>query len=216
MLQVEQLRSARLQLVDDLPRAIAEAEQTQRVVREKERHARLGVEHRTALVGLRELRRAHAGEPDEIEQRRRRVDEADHPAAADLPRDQTRRGDDQRHVDVLVVQMKRVAVVAFVLAEGFAVVAEHDPERAVLQAPRAQAAHEHAERCVAVVQRVAVPSELIAIRERPRLRRLIRVVAGDREIGDKERLTHWQRVDPSEDACDGRRLVDAEAGVVMA
>ena len=107
-------------------------------------------------------------------------------------------------------------VVAFVLTEGFAVIAEHDPQRALRQASRAQTVDERAERSIAVVQRVAVASEFITVRERTGLRRLVRMMAGDRHVCDEEPLTGRRRIDPFEDGVHRGRLVHAEAGIAMA
>src|ERR1700730_5528728 len=41
-------------------------------------------------------------------------------------------------------------------------------------------------------------------------------MAGDRQVGHEEPLTRGQRVDPLQDAPDCRRLVDPEAGMVIA
>jgi len=73
-------------------------------------------EHRQALIARGWL------DGDHLERRRRRVDEAHDPPAANLPRKESRRRDEKRDPDVLVVHVKRVPVVAFVLAEGFSMI----------------------------------------------------------------------------------------------
>jgi len=64
---------------------------------------------------------------DKVQDSRRRVDQADHLTAPDLAWNQTRRSDQQRNVDVLLEELKGVSVVAVMLAERLAVIAQDDP-----------------------------------------------------------------------------------------
>ena len=94
--------------------------------------------------------RRRRSDTGQIQDGRRRVNQADNVAAAELARNQPRCGDEKWDVDVLVVQGKGVPVVALMLPEGFAVIAEDDPQRALRQASRAQTVDERAERSIAV------------------------------------------------------------------
>ena len=99
-------------------------------------------------------------------------------------------------MNILVVEKEGVAVVAVVLAEGLAVIAIHDPDRVLFESARAQAFDQRTERGVAVVQGVAVLIDLGGCREGAGLRRGIRVVAGDGQVGEEEGLAARQGVDP--------------------
>src|SRR5205823_13449438 len=77
----------------------------------------------------------------EIENRRRGVDQADDMSAANGGRQQSWRGNQKRDPYVLLVQLKRVPIVAIVLAERFPVIARAAPERPSVQTTLAQAAH---------------------------------------------------------------------------
>ena len=87
---------------------------------------------------------------------------------ASLPGDLSGRGDDVGHAHVLVVDEQRVREVPGVLAERFAVIAEHDEQRVVVQPPRrAVRRRSCAERRVAFVQRIEVAGEVVRAVERP-------------------------------------------------
>ena len=64
---------------------------------------------------------------------------------------------------------------------------------------------------VGIVQCVAVPVDLFVLRKRPRLGRVVRVVAGDGQVRDEERLFARFHVNPFQDPLDRGGLVDAEA-----
>src|SRR5947209_8446673 len=132
----------------------------------------------------------------QIEDRRRRVDEAHDAPNARLAGKESGRSNDKRNVDVLVIEEEGVSVVAIMLPECFAVIAEHDPHRIAIQSALAEAAGERAERRVSVVKRVAIPPELVGVWKRTRSRSVVRVMAGDRKVRDKESLTSRNTVDP--------------------
>src|SRR5438034_1768283 len=157
LVQIEESRAAGIELVDEFHRAVAQAEHAERIVGEEERHARLGIQHRSALVN------PGRGQASQIEHGWSGVDQADYAPAANLPWEQARRRDEKRHVHVLVVNVERMAVVPFMLTEGFAMIAENNPERFLIEAPRTQSAHQRAQGPVAVAEGVPVPPELIAI-----------------------------------------------------
>src|SRR2546428_13696020 len=91
---IEEPRATRVELVDEFPRTVPQTEHAQRVVGEEECHARLAVEHRSALIQRRRP------ETDQIQDGRRGVDEAHHLTAADLARNQPWRGDEKWDMDV--------------------------------------------------------------------------------------------------------------------
>src|SRR5262249_7521278 len=105
---VEELRAPGGQLADELHRTVAQSDESERVVGEEQRNSRLVVQHRASL---RSLRRLHA---EQVEHRRRRVDQADDATAANLIPKQSWCGNDERHMDVFLVELKRVAEVAVV------------------------------------------------------------------------------------------------------
>src|SRR5262245_15178973 len=124
-----------------------------------------------------------------------------------------RRRDQQRHADVFLVEIECVAVIALVLTERFTMVAEDDPDGLRSEPALLHALYQRAEGRVSFAQRVAIAAELVVLVEWSRLRRFIRMVAGDRQIGEKEWPAAALRVDPPEHAPDRRWLVDAEARV---
>src|SRR5690348_4958355 len=63
---------------------------------------------------------------------------------------------------------------------------------------------------------IAVAPEGVAVREWARLRSFVRVMARDRQVGHEKPLARRQRIDPAKNARDRRRLIDAEAGIVIA
>ena len=74
--QVEKPRAARLQLIDILDSAVANAKQLERLIRKEESHPALAIERRTPLIG-------NVGRhTDKVKERRRRVDEAHDTGAA--------------------------------------------------------------------------------------------------------------------------------------
>src|SRR5947209_6786881 len=75
----------------------------------------------------------------QIEDRRRRVDEAHDAPNARLAGKESGRSNDKRNVDVLVIEEEGVSVVAIMLPECFAVIAEHDPHRIAMQSALADA-----------------------------------------------------------------------------
>src|SRR5205085_2830710 len=105
-----------------------------------------------------------------------------------------------------VEDLKGVTVVAVMLPERFAVIAEYDPERGLVQSARADAAHQRAERCIAVAQRAPIAIEIGLIRtrilRRVFLRRVVRVVTRNRQVGDEEAIAARNAVDPREDPRD--------------
>src|SRR5712691_8053015 len=114
---IEEPRASGVQLGDEFHRTVSQADHPQRVVSEEQRHARLVVQDRLAL------RDRRCPDAHQVERRGCRVDEADDALAADLFAKQARRGNEKRHADILVVELKRMAEVAFVLAERFTVIA---------------------------------------------------------------------------------------------
>src|SRR5262249_52451549 len=151
------------------------AEEPQRVVRQEIRHAPRRAERRPALIGGL-LRQA-----EKVEDGRRRVDQAHGSRDARLSRLRAGDGDDERHVYVLLVELKRMAEVAVVLPERFAVIAGDDPQRVPIESAPLEAADEIAERRVPVMERVAIAAELITGRKRAGLRRVVRVMSGNRQ-----------------------------------
>ena len=134
---------------------------------------------------------------------------------------QSRCGDNKVHVNVFFKQKKRMAVVALMLPERFAVIAEYDPERGLVQSARADAAHQRAERCIAVAQRAPIAIEIGLIRtrilRRVFLRRVVRVVTRNRQVGDEEAPVARRVIDPGQDAPHGQPfVVEAEARLVVA
>src|SRR6266550_2876430 len=127
----------------------------------------------------------------------------------------SRRGDEKRDADILVVEVERMAVVAVVLTEGFAVIAENNPQRLPVEASCLESLHQRAERRVAVMDGITIPPELVAVRKGAGLGRLVRMMAGNRQIRHEKTLIHRQRVNPAQNASDGRGLVHTEAGVVL-
>src|SRR5215471_9015180 len=152
---------------------------------------------------------------DEVQHSRCGVDQAHHLAAADLAGDQTRRGNQQWHVNILFVKLKRMAVIAVVLAERLSMIAEDNPEPPFTKTPGGYAVDQRAERRVSVVERVPIASEGVAIRKGPGLRRLVRMMPRDRQVCDEETLPRRQHIDPLKNSRDGRRLVDAETGMLI-
>ena len=73
------------------------------------------------------------------------IQKTHHQRTSFLPRDKARGGNRERHVDVFLVHVKRMAVVAIVLAKGFAVIADHDPQNVVCQSACVQSAHQRSE-----------------------------------------------------------------------
>src|SRR5207237_4889094 len=110
--------------------------------------------------------------------------------------------DQIRHAHVLVVQLEGVAIVALVLSEGFAVIAQHDPDRVSIESARLEPAAERSQSGIAVVNRVAISPEFVAIGERAAVARFIRMVAGDRKVGYEERSDGGPSVSPAQDASD--------------
>ena len=118
-------------------------------------------------------------------------------------------------MNILVVEEECVAVVAFVLAEGLAMIAQNDPQRLPVQASRAQAVDERAQRSVAIVKGVPVLAEFVVVLERAGFGSLIRVMAGNRQIGHEERLTRAAERRSKSECALPSRLIHAEAGVVV-
>ena len=88
------------------------------------------------------------------------------------------------------------------LAERFAVIAEDDPERPAIQSAILQSAAQRPERRVGVMERVAIPAELVAVGKRTALRRFIGMMARNRQIRHHERMAGALLVDPAQDARD--------------
>src|SRR5262245_3985574 len=126
------------------------------------------------------------------------------------------RGDQERNVDVFLVQLKCMAEVAVVLAEGFAVIAEDDPHRALVEPARGDSIHQVGERRIGIAKSVAIAPELISRRQRRSFGRLVGMMAGDGKVSSEETIAAWQGIDPAEQVRDGRSVVDAEARLVVA
>ena len=100
-----------------------------------------------------------------VEDRRRDVHEADHPVRTMLIRFPFRRCDQERHTDVFLIEIERVAVIAFVLTERFAVIAKDDPDGLRREPALLHALHQRAEGRVSFAQRVAIAAELVVLVE---------------------------------------------------
>src|SRR4029079_14922314 len=94
--------------------------------------------------------------------------------------------------------------VARMLAERLAVIAEHDPGGAAIEAARLQPAAQRAQRGGAVEQRAAIAAELVVIGKRAALRRFAGMMTGNRQVGHEERPIAL-RVDPAQEARPRRR-----------
>src|SRR6185295_6193147 len=94
-------------------------------------------------------------------------------------------------------------------------IAEDDPQRPILETSRAHTVNQRAERGVAVVERVAIAVGVGALGKWTRLRRVVRMVTRDRQVGDEEAFAWRNRVDPVQHSRDGGRLVDPEAGFTL-
>src|SRR5580700_2843359 len=102
------------------------------------------------------------------------------------------------------------------LVERLAVIAVNYPNGVVLQSPGAQTFDERAERNVSIVEGIAVLIDLGCSGERTSLRSGVRMMAGDRQIGQEKLLATGDGVDPCEHPRDGRRFVDSEARIQIA
>ena len=181
--------------MDEFPWTIPETEHAQGIVREEECHTRLAIEHRPALIAL------GCWKASQVQHRWSGVDEAHDLLTANLVRNHSCRGEEKRNADILVVKLKSVAKIALVPAEGFAVISQDDPKSLPVEASRTETTNERAQGCITVVKGVTVPPKFVVVRKWTWFRRLIRMVAGDRQIGHEERLTRRQRIDPTQNAC---------------
>src|SRR5580704_10334400 len=135
-LQIEHPRASRSDFVDDLPRAIAYSQHSERIVREKQSHPGRWVQHGMTLVDdrCRDVRQIQDGWG--------RIHQADHSAHQPLAAYEPRRRNYERYAHILVVQEERVAIVALVLPESLAVIAVDDPKRIVVKTPGMQSGDE--------------------------------------------------------------------------
>ena len=117
IIQIKKRSAARFDLVDELPRAVAQAEKAEGIVGEEEGHS-------CFLKGGGALPLGRGIDADEIADRAGDVDEAHGAGDADLV---IEAGEDEEEgdVEIFFVDEVGVAEVAVVLAEGFAVVAEN-------------------------------------------------------------------------------------------
>src|SRR5215469_1302899 len=142
------------------------------------------------------------GDPEQVQNGRRRIHQADDLAYAFLATNQPRGRDKKRNVDIFIVQKKRVTVVPFVLPESFAVVAINNPNRVRVQPSRAKAVRERAKRNVLVVQCVAVLCDLVRSNERTAaVRSCVWMMSGNGKVGEKKTLAVRKSVDPREHPC---------------
>src|SRR5688572_16074127 len=132
----------------------------------------------------------------DVKDRRRRVDETHDRPAPLLTIEDAGNGDYERNAHVLLVQKKRVAVIAYVLPERLSVIAEHDPDGVLIKASHAQTLDERTERLVRIMERIAVSPDLLLVWKRASRRRLVRMVPRDRQIREEESLARREGVYP--------------------
>src|SRR2546427_10306061 len=152
---IEQFRAAAFQFVNKFPAAVAQSQESKRIIGVKQRHLRPRIQQGRALVFLRNR------QAEQIEYRRRGVHEAGGALHADLLANETRSNDEIGHMDVLVVDQQGVAEVALVLAKRLAVVAENEEQRFVKETARLQTSEEPVQHSVAVMQGVAIAANLV-------------------------------------------------------
>src|SRR5687767_4412842 len=102
------------------------------------------------------------------------------------------------------------------LSEGFAVIAEDDPDRVAIQPARPQPVDQGAERRVSVAKGIAISPELVIIWKHPGRRRFVWMMSGDGQVCEKERPIARHTINPPQHSRDGRRLVDPETRAVIA
>ena len=184
--RVEQLRAAGVQRVQILPAAVRQAEPSQRVVSVEQRHARIRLEQRRALMSR------LFPQAEQLEHGRGGVDDARRTLHTNLTGDLSWRGDDIWHAHVLVVNEQGVREIPRVFAKCFTVIAEHDEERVRVQTPLTETSKEPPEGLVSFMQRIEISGKVAAAFERPVARRRIGMMAGDREVGQEEAILRFQ------------------------
>src|SRR5215510_5978850 len=108
-----------------------------------------------------------------------------------------------------------MAIVSFVLPEGFSMVAEDNEERVFGQTSCSQTTNEFAERDIGVVDRIQVAIKVFSLRKRPGLRSGVRMMSSDGQVGQEKTFAARQRIDPRKDTPDSGRLIHTETGLVM-
>src|ERR1044071_7458908 len=119
-------------------------------------------------------------------------------------------------MDILFVEEEGVPVVAWMLAERLTVIPSKKEECFIEEATLAQPAKELAESGIPIVQGVAIVAQFIVGGKRPAFWRVIRMMAGNGQVSDKERSRLGLSIDPAQDPVDGGRFVHTEAGMVIA
>lgn len=147
---------------------------------------------------------------EQVTRGRRHVHQADGDVAAVASRDGAGRGNDEGNSNVLLVQKERMAHIAWVLAECLAVVAVHDKKRLVEQPTGRQAVNQRADGHIPFVQRTLVAMEIGRGPERTGAREHIRVMSGNRHVGQHESLARGKGVNPREHPSDGGRFIHTE------
>src|SRR6266508_5802753 len=142
-------------------------------------------------------------ETQQIQDCRRRVDQAGCSSYSQISLLNSRHCQDQRNAYVLLVQEKRMAGIAVMLPESLRVVAIQYEQGLLFQTSGPDSIPQHAERRIPVVQGVAIAVDLTAFRERARDGSRIRMVSRDRKIGYEKTLTARKRVDPGKDPLNG-------------
>src|SRR2546421_533446 len=144
-----------IQLEQTSPGAIPQSEPSERVIGKKERHRRTR-SGRPFRERAGSFKRGRGWETQKVGQGRGGIDQADRPWHALRAEDQTGSGDEIRHMDVFLVNIKRMAVIAFVLAKGFAMVSENQENCFGHQSPLGQALQKTAYSLVGIMQRIQI------------------------------------------------------------
>src|SRR5262245_10936764 len=151
------------------------------------------------------------GIPEQIEDRRRRAYRARYSVDADPLANQSGSRNHVRHADVLVVHEQRMRNVVRMLTERFTMVTQDDEQRALVNMPYTEAVEKQAQRRVFVMQGVEIAVEIArALEGTDVIRRRIRMMSRDGQIGQEEPFAAAQRIDPGEHAAHCRRLIDAK------
>src|SRR5262249_39704351 len=155
------------------PASISQSKPAERVIREEQRQPLRLVQKRLALVIRRHL------QAEQIQDRRRRVNQARR--ARDMHRRmyQCRCRDYEWHSHVFVVNEKSVGIIPFVLSERFAVIAKNHEKRIRVQPALLESFEQLSQGSVREVKRVAIAIDLRVAAKGPRSRRIVRMMASD-------------------------------------
>src|SRR6266496_4044336 len=103
-------------------------------------------------------------ETQQIQDGRRRVDQAGCPSPSQTSLLNSRHCQDERNAHVLLVQEKRVAIIALMLPESLRMVAIHGEQGILFQTARPDSVPQRAERRIPVMQGVAVAVDFTVFR----------------------------------------------------